>query len=87
MIYKTENYLFTVEFWVEKSNKIILLGLTGNFIFVPHFVKWKYFKITATTLAKCSQQDVFFSDGSRICCLWTLTRALSLFVQCNVPRR
>ena len=50
MIYKTENYLFTVEFWVEKSNKIFLLGLTGNFIFVQHFVKWKYFKITATTL-------------------------------------
>ena len=52
MIYKTENYLFTVELWVEKFNKIILLGLTGNFIFVLHFVKWKYFKITATTFGK-----------------------------------
>ena len=59
MIYKTENYSFTVELWVEKSNKIIFLGLTGNFIFVPHFVKWKYFKITATTIGKCSHRAYF----------------------------
>ena len=44
--------LFTVELWVEKSNKIILLGLTCNFILDSHFVKWKYLKITGTSIGK-----------------------------------
>ena len=36
--------LLTVELY-----KIILLGYMCNFIFVPHFVKWKYLKLTAIT--------------------------------------
>ena len=80
MIIKTENYLFTVELWVEKSDKIILLCLPCNFVFVPHFVKFNFIKIRPPELTKCSEKVVFLTGGSRICCLWTLTRALSLFV-------
>ena len=52
MIYITENYSLLSFALKSLKKKIILLGLTCNFIFVPHFVKWIYLKITATTIGK-----------------------------------